>query len=113
MEEVAGLPGEALLLLVQDCFPEAAADAGGEALASHTLLHLGIAQASLALRSTCAKAGAGIVVFTFGDVTASRQSKQACSALDLRNVGVVMGGLLHASVCFYGAKIRNVSNMGI
>ena len=31
MEEVAGLPGEALLLLVQYCFPEAATDAGGHA----------------------------------------------------------------------------------
>ena len=38
------------------------AETCGHAVASHALLRLGIAQASLALLSTCAKVGAGIVV---------------------------------------------------
>ena len=37
------------------------------------------------------KKGASVIMLTFRDVTASRQSKRACSALDFRNVGIAFG----------------------
>ena len=54
----------------------------------------------------CGEKGASVIMLTFRDVTASRQSKRACSALDFRNVGVALVGQHHVGRGIKGRLVQ-------